>query len=318
MVFFRLIISLLIGLTFISCGKERPQAAIAEQEKGEKGFVYYMGNEWSKRKFPLDGITPNKLLTGIADNTVLITDGLNNATGSYMGKTDSGRHLVMTNKHVIDESYACSVFKQVKFEFLYPTKRSFYCRQEVISIPEIDLAIVELDAETDDPFLGQRKGLKLAKDLSLSNQHPFITAGFGGYKNQKADLVIDQSDECRLISPSNEYKELVYKRNRPSVWSIAIACDISVGDSGSALMDPLTGLIAGVIWSGVYPKFKSRVSFNAIDDILTKNSELLWSSYNYAVPADKIQEEIEKLLSTLAFNFDIFKMRQEVYQTIFY
>lgn len=93
--------------------------------------------------------------------------------------------------------------------------------------------------------------------------------------------------------------------NEYGVWSFAVGCDISSGDSGGALIDKTTGRFAGLIWSGL----KDKQGTNIYDDgylekILkseVEDEELVWSQMNYGVPAPKIIEVIKKSLPYQTF-----------------
>lgn len=310
-----IILRIFILIFATACGGNADHSNHSNKTDG--GFVYYIGKSWSKRPFPQKQSNTN-LLKELKDNIIAVTDGMNKATASYMGRTASGLHLVLTNMHVIDDFNACQgVMKNAPFHFEQPMGASYYCERELMRFPEVDLSIISLAALPSDPILNQKKGLSLAQNFTFIDSQRFLTAGFGIYKNEGRKLVIDDSDECRLISEPGNFHQMNGDSGKAKIWSMAVACDISIGDSGSPLIDKESGKIVGLMWSGVYPKFKDRSSFESIEKIIDSSPELVWKSYNYAVPVTEIQNYLEAQEDSL--RFDLIKMfeKAEIYRTLF-
>jgi hypothetical protein len=281
--------------------------------KKESGFVYYIGEKWSKRTFGNDS-SFDQAVNQLRENIIAVVGGNNKATATYMGKTATGLHLAVTNLHVLDDFNACSgIIRTAPFQFETPVGANYFCEKELMRFPSVDLAVISLAAHPDDKILQNKKGLSFASNFIFNNSQQFITAGFGVHKNEGRSLVIDDSDECRLISNPGQFQQLGSKK----IWSMAVACDISIGDSGSPVIDAETGKIVGLMWSGIYPKFKDRASFESIEKIIDSTPELIWNSYNYAVPVTEIQNQLEEIDNTIQFNLVEMLEKGEVYRVLF-
>jgi hypothetical protein len=81
------------------------------------------------------------------------------------------------------------------------------------------------------------------------------------------------------------------------VWSFANGCDVSHGDSGSAMFNRNTGEIVGLIWTGRIPKDASVQKSDYLREILDENnSKEIWQQLSYAVPAEKIKDVLTQEL----------------------
>lgn len=311
-------LSLMLTLLCLSCGKSGD--GNSSQTEDSKPFVYHLGESWSKR--PILELTSetDPALIELAKNMVSIHHGKNTASGSYLGRTLSGDFLVLTNHHVITSASNCAPDSGVRFQFHYPVKESFSCQKLLVSLPAVDLAIVSLKVpSTREHSILKKSGLKLAKDFRSHFEQRFISAGFGGHRNKQGRLVVDDSEECRLISAPNFQYKMVHRANPRGVWSMAIACDISIGDSGGPLIDPITGKIIGMVWAGVYPKFADRSDLAGIEKVVAKQPDLIWLSYNYASPVMAIQRGLETWLSktNAQLDFPAQTQRAQLLQTLF-
>ena len=76
-------------------------------------------------------------------------------------------------------------------------------------------------------------------------------------------------------------------------WSFANGCDVSHGDSGSAMVDRKTGKPIGLIWTGKIPKSPKVQQSQYLNEILQKQSPEIWTELSYAVPAAKIREVLQ-------------------------
>lgn len=82
------------------------------------------------------------------------------------------------------------------------------------------------------------------------------------------------------------------------VWSFANACDVSHGDSGSAMVDETTGSPVGLIWTGRIPKSPQAQNSQNILNWETNQADEVWEELSYAVPAKKIQEVLREKLQS--------------------
>lgn len=81
---------------------------------------------------------------------------------------------------------------------------------------------------------------------------------------------------------------------RHQVWSFANGCDVSHGDSGSAMVDLQTGEVVGLIWTGKIPKSTRVQSSEYLEELIENPNEDIWNELSYAVPAAKIKEVLLK------------------------
>lgn len=309
------------SLTLVSCGAQ--DETRGNQSKSDRGFVYYVGDQWSKRHVDLKNPQESDLVLKVLRNIISIKKGHNIATGIYIGFLAGQGHLVATNNHIIPTQESCEQNSHVEFNFIYPKERSFKCSQLIETFPNIDLSIVSLDiGQTKADFFQDKKGFQFSKDFQFSQDHQFITAGFGLHRNHHQALKIDDSAECRLLSEPGETRQLRSNgqgiSEKKMVWSMAIACDISIGDSGSPVIDVVTGKLAGMVWSGVYPKFKENMDIEVLDKLREKDPSMVWQNYNYAVPSNKIEDTF-KLEEGNNLNFNLPKMleRTKLYDHLF-
>jgi hypothetical protein len=80
-------------------------------------------------------------------------------------------------------------------------------------------------------------------------------------------------------------------------WSFANGCDVSHGDSGSAMVDRDSGDVVGIIWTGRIPKTPDIQDSKVLDDLLRTQSPRIWKELSYAVPAAKIREVLQRILN---------------------
>jgi hypothetical protein len=81
------------------------------------------------------------------------------------------------------------------------------------------------------------------------------------------------------------------------VWLFALGCDISHGDSGSAIAARDNGDLIGIISTGRIPKNPKVRESAYLDQIYADGSEDVWGELGYAVPAAKIAEYMRRQVS---------------------
>src|SRR5690606_34729203 len=94
------------------------------------------------------------------------------------------------------------------------------------------------------------------------------------------DLVANQDNDCIVYSETDDVRFMAdpddLNPGDYSVWSFANGCDVSHGDSGSAMVDRNTGEIVGIIWTGRIPKDKKVQDPAYLDSIYSSSSEDVW------------------------------------------
>src|SRR5690606_7562892 len=117
-----------------------------------------------------------------------------------------------------------------------------------------------IDVKPDDEHLLVGVGKNMAFNSPIYKGQKLLTIGHGVANNEDQKLVANQDDDCIVYSEGNDIRFMAdpddLNPGDYSVWSFANGCDVSHGDSGSAMVDRLTGDIVGIIWTGRIPKDK--------------------------------------------------------------
>ncbi|MBI3542577.1 MAG: trypsin-like peptidase domain-containing protein [Deltaproteobacteria bacterium] len=256
------------------------------------GDYYQIGSTWGKH------VLKKEDLATASDSVKKAAFGLGEAArhgGSlfYLGKYQ-GWHIAATNHHVYPGG--C---REDSIDFPFLDGASVDCVSLIGTWPEIDLTIVVLDVPKKYDELFTSHALKFDFDSDLVPGQKLVNLGFGQHKNPTYSPVVDESDNCMVISPRNASRQMgdVVPNPDPAfnVWSFAHGCENSQGDSGSAILDRSSGKIVGVVWTTKEPKIE-RVQDNTYVALLTKqpgNADV-WAELSYGVPAFKIKEVLTK------------------------
>ncbi len=248
---------------------------------------YRIGDEWGKKPVRAEDLNSNVHFRRMALATAKIRSG---GTGFYLGNFE-GIHLVATNHHVCPSEWRCGSGNTVIFPQLNVRVRinKFYG-----SWPEIDLAIfsVESTSITDLAALESvASPFAFTKDLYRGQK--LVTIGFGVANNGGGALMANRDSDCVVFSGDAEYRVMSdpdeLNPGTYDVWSFANGCDVSHGDSGSAMMDRESGQVIGLIWTGRIPKSKKVQSSGYLNQLLAAPTEEVWQELSYGVPAVKIK-----------------------------
>lgn len=249
--------------------------------------TYQIGTEWGKIPVTeeiLQNATPAFLRAAYA--TVKVGGG----TGFYLGKFGK-YHVIGTNNHVCPAGYAC-LNQAAKFALL---KREFKITKFFGTFKNIDTSILGIEVPAQDEALLAPYAKNFAFKKDLYHQQPLVTVGFGIGNNPKRVIVANQDEDCTVFSDNAEYRYMKdpdeLNPGENEVWSFANGCDVSHGDSGSAMVDRITSEVMGIIWTGRIPK-DPRVQTGKFVAHLKANpkAEEIWTQLSYGVPAVKIGE----------------------------
>ncbi|SMF25835.1 S1 family peptidase [Pseudobacteriovorax antillogorgiicola] len=254
---------------------------------------YQIGSEWGKKPIQESQFKELASLERVAKGTA----NVRGATGFYLGKF-AGQHVVATNNHVCPSSWACS-FASIAFKQL---GKSYRTSSFIGSWPSIDLALLTIKVAKDDESLMANYALPFAFDLPLYPGQKLLTVGYGSANNSRRDMVGNWDSDCKVFSKTDEFRLMddpdSLNPGRYKTWSFANGCDVSHGDSGSAMVDRESGQVIGIIWTGKIPKKSEIQNSDYLDSILAEESEEIWSELSYGVPAAKIKELfLEKLVA---------------------
>ena len=256
--------------------------------------TYKIGDEWGKKVVTQEQLDHE---SAAFKRAALATAQLGGGTTFYLGKYNG--HFVMATNHHVLPSTSCSGRTAV-FPFLGLRLK---CEKVFGSWPNIDLALytVKIEKPEDERQLESVKG-NFAFRQELRRGEPLITIGFGVADNPGRKLVANKDSDCKVFSNTAEYRLMAdpdeLNPGPYKAWSFSNGCDVSHGDSGSAMVDRDTGYVVGIIWTGRIPKNTKVQSSAYLDQLIVNQTEEVWTELSYSVPAPKMGEflkiEIEK------------------------
>ncbi len=256
---------------------------------------YRLGSEWGKVP-----VTPADLEAApeTFKRAALATAKAGGGTAFYLGHF-AGHHVMATNHHVFPRSSSC-LGKTIQFPLLGVNAR---CAKFFGSWSDIDLALftIEMSGAQDELKLARVAG-NFAFHAPIYPGQELLTIGFGVANNPMRRLVANQDSDCKVFSGQDEFRFMGdpddFNPAPYRAWSFANGCDVSHGDSGSAMVDRATGQVVGIIWTGRIPKSSQVQDSTLLDELFRTGDEAIWKELSYAVPARKIGA----LLQTIADN----------------
>tara|TARA_B100001094_G_scaffold227582_1_gene222089 strand:- start:145 stop:1092 length:948 start_codon:yes stop_codon:yes gene_type:complete len=252
---------------------------------------YQIGDEWGKAPVKTGDYKKVPSLEKIAKGTARLGGG----TGFYLGKFD-GEHVLATNHHVCPSSIQC---RWTSAQFPLVNKR-FSVKTFLGTWSDIDLALMTIKVDQADEDLLKTMANPFAFMQETYRGQELITVGFGGANNRSRSLVANFDSDCKVFSGSSEYRFMAdpdsLNTGSYKAWSFANGCDVSHGDSGSAMVDRQSGEVVGIIWTGKIPKSDKVQDSDYLDELLEQPNEDIWTELSYAVPAEKIGEYLQLLI----------------------
>lgn len=260
---------------------------------------YRVGDEWGKRHVTRDSM---KSETASFQRAALATARVGGATGFVLGRF-AGELVVATNYHVMNASYRCRN-SRVRFPLLGIEGT---CERILGTWSDIDLTLFVLRTSSEADTL---KLLEVAANFNFQNdvvrEQKLLTIGFGTAANENRNLMANQDSDCYVFSDTGEYRFMTdpdrYNPGSYRAWSFALGCDVSHGDSGSAIVDRDTSEVVGIIWTGNIPKSSFVQNSQNLQDIFQRKDGMIWQELNYAVPAKKIGEHIQGVIAKGSLN----------------
>lgn len=279
-----------------SASAEIPAPAFIKMKTGIGGVAagtddYRIGDEWGKRP-----VTPESL-TGARPafrRAALATARVGGATGFYLGKF-RGAHVVATNYHVYSSERAC-VGGRIRFPLLGVEGS---CENFLGTWSDIDLALFTIRvSEADAAKLEAVAGnFRFGEDVRPGQT--LLTVGFGVAGNNMRTTMANEDSDCYVFSDSGDYRFMAdpdrWNPGSYRAWSFALGCDVSHGDSGSAIVDRESGNVVGIIWTGKIPKSDAAQSSRGLDEMFRARADSMWTELSYAVPAKKIGEHLRSI-----------------------
>ncbi|MEZ4872391.1 MAG: serine protease [Bdellovibrionales bacterium] len=210
---------------------------------------YRIGDEFGKHPAEL-GETSR--ITGF-DAAVLATARVSGATGFYIGRF-GGEHVVATNHHVCPASWRCHGHP-VRFTTL---GKSYAFKSWIGSWSDVDLALFTIEVPEGESAALESYGVNFDFENALYPGQPLYTIGYGIANNTQRKVMANYDDDCVVFSDADDFRFMAdpdqINTGSYKAWSFANGCDVSHGDSGSAMRDRNTGAVVGLIWTGKIPK----------------------------------------------------------------
>jgi hypothetical protein len=267
---------------------------------GSDEDTYQIGSEWGKKPITtslFQTLTPS--IQRMAKGTAKVRT----ATGFYLGKF-KGAYVVATNHHVCPNAIACSA-STTPVRFPQLGAAALPIKKLLGTWPEIDLALVEVAAPANDAdaqlFAAAAQNFDFNTPLEAGT--PLATMGFGIALNQsQRNMMINQDSDCKVFSDATDIRLLADPDDlNPAdykAWSFAHGCEVSHGDSGSAMINRENGSIVGIVWTGKIPKSPEVQNTAFLDRIFAERDVAqIWKELSYAVPATKMKEVFNRMIS---------------------
>lgn len=252
---------------------------------------YQIGEEWGKHPYEEDLAASSP----VYKRATAATARVGGATGFYIGRF-AGHHILGTNHHVCPSSRSCS-FGGIKLPTLGISTRAV---DFVGTWQSIDLSLLVIRIKPEEEALLAEIAANFAFDSPIYPGQEIITSGFGRANNRRREMVVNQDRDCVVFSQRNDFRLLAdpdeFNTGGYKAWSFANGCDVSHGDSGSAMVDRVTGELIGVIWTGRIPKDPAVRDSDFLAQLLGSQNQKLWTELSYAVPAAKIKEVLTEHL----------------------
>lgn len=285
------------SLVFVSCGNG-PSRSIRDMPSDLNAVDasisdYQIGPEWGKTAITAQYLAAaSPQLQKAARATAKVSLGFGGATAFVIGEKDGAVRLA-TNHHVIGNASGC---RNARISFPLLNIKNLTCDKIIGTWTDLDLTVFTIAGLSTT----QRQDLlKVATDFSYNTSvrkgQKLMTIGFGiagnpGQQNMMAEIdsdckVYSKDGESRFIKDPDEINPGPYK-----TWAFAMGCDVSHGDSGSAMFDRETGAVIGLLFTGKIPKDPEAKQRTWLDDQYNTNGEGIWKELSFAVPATKIKE----------------------------
>ncbi len=212
-------------------------------------------------------------------------------TAFYLGKFN-GEHVVATNYHVFENGNGTICANSYSEALFLDNGRplTLKCKESLGLWSDVDFALFTVTVDPTKEHLLTGIGRNLAFNKPVYAGQKLLTVGFGVAENPSRTMMANQDEECvvfsndvRFMADPDELNPGTY-----SVWSFANGCDISHGDSGSAMFDRETGDIVGIIWTGRIPKNMKVRQTSYLTQIYNTQSEDIWKELSYAAPSTHI------------------------------
>lgn len=279
------------------------------RDKVLNGFLfndtYQIGETWGKEQ-----VTAEKVNFGspayrqAARQTLKVYANFRHrGTAFYIGKFNN-THVVATNYHVFENGMGGTICSNSYVEALFVDDQplTMRCKESIGLWSDVDFALFTVTVDPSKEYLLEGVGRNLSFHLPVHAGQALLTVGFGVANNPARVMMANQDDECFTFSPEVRYIADPDDLNPGpyKVWSFANGCDISHGDSGSAMFDRNTGDIVGIIWTGRIPKNAKVRDNEYLQRIYEAQSEDIWKELSFAAPSTHIAPILDQVMNAPA------------------
>lgn len=276
-------------------GKVTPQETPQDLEES-----YQIGDNWGRKLGNRRVLQnePNQVIRDYVPSVAKIITFYSRGTGFYLGR-HVGKHLLATAAHVLANVPVCKMGRLSPRFYFEGIVDGLYCKKIILIDKEHDFAIVELDVKREDEFkFYQMNAFTFTKSLNYYRNTPLASIGYGEVNNPRKKISYDASNDCRILSPDNRFRNVRREAGEQSrsIPSFATGCDISRGDSGSPIINKDTGELLGIVWGTTTPKPVSVKSSAYIARLSDEGSNDIWKYMSYVVPMVEIREAVKKAL----------------------
>lgn len=276
-----------------------------------------IGPKWDKVQISSDYL---KRISSLQKRAALSIANFKHGTAFFVGVVD-GHYVMATNAHVAandntdlmpenldkltsNPTSICTLpenprneIEAVRFDI---QNKSFECEQLIGIWPSVELALFTIKVDSIDQAFFKKIGLKF--DFTNPPMHgtQLETMGYGEFKNPgepKVALMHTAGPTCRTFSPTGDFRYMAdpdeHSPGPYKVWSFSVGCSVAWGDSGSPVINPLTGRVFGLLWTARYPKISAVQDLTFLNHVAKFQTPEVWSQLSYASPALKISEVLE-------------------------
>ena len=237
------------------------------------------GDQWGR--VPVTSQLLNQgdaVLQAVFHSTVRV----NGATATYLGLF-AGSPVLMTARHVMPDQDSCTgrtvTFYESPGQGGTLQKLPFTCDRLLGAWDQVEISLFSVATSAQSLALLESRGLKPGFDAPVSQFAELVTMGHGGEQNPQELLTVDQGPDCYVASASDDFRF-----RDGAIWSIALGCNDSAGDSGSPVVDRKSGALLGIVWGGHTDKLPELADSRYLRSLATSESPLLWEQLNYASP----------------------------------
>lgn len=284
-------ISILAGLSLVLLAN----AALAQEfnlyslDLNKKTKQYVVGETWS-REFVNGSLTSTEALNKVIKATARVDLKTDQGTAFYLGKFN-GEHLMLTNYHVMSDVTQCSRNGKIYFEYL---NKKFRCKAIIAKFKNFEATFFTIHVRKKEEYLLENLALKFDFKNEYKSGHKVVTAGYGIHENSKRKLTYENSQTCVVATTNFQGNFLTVTKESVTygAYSFVHACEISPGDSGSALVSETTGKVIGLNWATAESKPLDLLNTLTVFDWIEKQVPALWNSMSYAVSATNLQATI--------------------------